>query len=455
MSKTLSEIAKKIKNNKKVQLIYAFNGEGKTRLSKEFDNLISYREEDLENEGLSRQKLIYYNDFTEDLFYWNNDLKHDGIFILKIQSNSFIKWVLDKQGQHKNVEYYFKKYTNKKLEPIFNSDFTEVYFSYTHEDNTNDKYIKISKGEESNFIWSLFYSLLEQIIEALNSQEENDELPKQFENLEYIFIDDPVSSLDENHLIQLAVDLAQTIKSSKSNKLKFIITTHNPIFYNVLFNEFRSGKNDCFRLKKINEVNYCLESQNSDSPFAYQVYLKNHLEGLFKEEITIGTMFVDEVLINELNDLLQNGLSKEDMHKLDLFFKKNQSRINNINFDDIFIQKTRNSNKIFVKFFKDKMIGDCEVEKYHFNWMRNILEKLSTFLGYRDFKLLLPKDNEGKTDNYVNRIINYSSHSKQAAEETSFVLDNDKRVLKYLVEHLNNEYKFKSRFINLKDINKE
>ncbi|HED4457619.1 TPA: anticodon nuclease, partial [Pasteurella multocida] len=54
MSKTLSEIAKKIKNNKKVQLIYAFNGEGKTRLSKEFDNLISYREEDLENEGLSR-----------------------------------------------------------------------------------------------------------------------------------------------------------------------------------------------------------------------------------------------------------------------------------------------------------------------------------------------------------------------------------------------------------------
>ncbi|HDR1927795.1 TPA: anticodon nuclease, partial [Pasteurella multocida] len=73
MSKTLSEIAKKIKNNKKVQLIYAFNGEGKTRLSKEFDNLISYREEDLENEGLSRQKLIYYNDFTEDLFYWNND----------------------------------------------------------------------------------------------------------------------------------------------------------------------------------------------------------------------------------------------------------------------------------------------------------------------------------------------------------------------------------------------
>ncbi|UAX41887.1 anticodon nuclease [Pasteurella canis] len=455
MSKTLSEIAQELKdNNKKIQLIYAFNGEGKTRLSKEFKSLISPKQEDLENEGLTRKKFIYYNAFTEDLFYWNNDLQNDLKYNLKIQSNSFTDWILKDQGQEKNIISYFQYYTNKKLTPKFNENYTEVSFSFTRDDDTSDENIKISKGEESNFVWSLFYSLVEQIIEALNSQEENDELPNQFENLEYIFIDDPVSSLDENHLIKLAVDLAQTIKSSKSNKLKFIITTHNPIFYNVLFNEFRSGKNDCFRLKKINEVNYRLESQNSDSPFAYQVYLKNHLEGLFKEEIPMETMFVDKALITELNNLLKNGLSKENMHKLDSFFNKHKSNINNIN-DDIFIQKTINSDKIFVKFFKEKIIADCEVEKYHFNWMRNILEKLSTFLGYRDFKLLLPKDNEGKTDNYVNRIIHYSSHSKQAAEETSFVLDNDKRVLKYLVEHLNNEYKFKSRFINLKDINKE
>jgi wobble nucleotide-excising tRNase len=34
--------------------------------------------------------------------------------------------------------------------------------------------------------------------------------------LEYVFIDDPVSSLDENHLIELAVNLAGLIKSSQS-----------------------------------------------------------------------------------------------------------------------------------------------------------------------------------------------------------------------------------------------
>ena len=42
MSKTLTEIAQQLKAaNKKVQLIYAFNGTGKTRLSREFKDLIS------------------------------------------------------------------------------------------------------------------------------------------------------------------------------------------------------------------------------------------------------------------------------------------------------------------------------------------------------------------------------------------------------------------------------
>ena len=40
MGKSLNEIAGELKdNNKKVQLIYAFNGTGKTRLSREFKNL--------------------------------------------------------------------------------------------------------------------------------------------------------------------------------------------------------------------------------------------------------------------------------------------------------------------------------------------------------------------------------------------------------------------------------
>jgi len=41
MSKTLTDIAKELENKVKVQLIYAFNGVGKTRLSREFKELIA------------------------------------------------------------------------------------------------------------------------------------------------------------------------------------------------------------------------------------------------------------------------------------------------------------------------------------------------------------------------------------------------------------------------------
>lgn len=47
MGKTLTEIAQDLRTaNKKVQLIYAFNGTGKTRLSKEFKQLIAPRADD-------------------------------------------------------------------------------------------------------------------------------------------------------------------------------------------------------------------------------------------------------------------------------------------------------------------------------------------------------------------------------------------------------------------------
>lgn len=69
MGKSLNEIAKELKNNKKVQLIYAFNGVGKTRLSKEFKSLISPKINEEDTQELAEKKVLYYNAFTEDLFY--------------------------------------------------------------------------------------------------------------------------------------------------------------------------------------------------------------------------------------------------------------------------------------------------------------------------------------------------------------------------------------------------
>ncbi|MBS3894690.1 AAA family ATPase, partial [Serratia marcescens] len=353
MSKTLAEIAQQLKDaNKKVQLIYAFNGTGKTRLSREFKKLIAPKNDEIEGDDaaeqpeISRNKILYYNAFTEDLFYWDNDLEQDADPKLRIHPNSFTDWVLEDQGQDRNIITNFQRYANEKLTPKFNEEykvkgkddkeitvkaFSEVTFSLERGDDEQSGNLKISKGEESNFIWSIFYTLIELVIDILNVAEPSDRETNVFDQLEYVFIDDPVSSLDENHLIELAVDLAQLIKSNNSD-VKFIITTHNPLFYNVLHNELNSDDGgykkkwlDKYRMARLDGGTFQLVQQPNDSPFSYHLYLKSELE-----------------------NAIESG----------------------------------------------------QLSKYHFNFLRNILEKTSTFLGYKKWGDLLPKTDDGTTNPY-------------------------------------------------------
>jgi wobble nucleotide-excising tRNase len=103
-----------------------------------------------------------------------------------------------------------------------------------------------------------------------------------YNQLEYLFIDDPVSSLDENHLIELAVNLAGLIKSSQSG-LKFIITTHSPLFYNVLYNELSNPT--CYLLERCEDGTFRLTKKDGDSnkSFSYHLYLKQVLEQAIAE----------------------------------------------------------------------------------------------------------------------------------------------------------------------------
>jgi hypothetical protein len=384
MGQSLIEISETLNNtDKKVQLIYAFNGTGKTRLSREFRLLVAPKElEDEENTGI---KILYYNAFTEDLFSWDNDLDADVNRKLLIRPNGFTNMVLEflkDQGLDGNIISNFQHYTSDKLTPRFNEEYTtkdkenrditiagysEITFSIEGGNQESIENIKISKAEESNFIWCVFYSLLEQVVEQLNIPEPENRATEKFNDLKYVFIDDPVSSLDDTHLIELAVNIAELIKSS-SSELKFIITTHNPLFYNILFNEFnRVKKTKKWRLEKFNDGTFSIVEQSSDSPFSYHLFL-----------------------LSELEKAIQPPLN---------------------------------------------------IQKYHFNFLRNILEKTSTFLGYNKWEDLLPQESR---EAYYRRIINLSSHSKHHGEEVSIIEENDKRVLAFLVGEVKRMYGFKS-----------
>lgn len=280
MGKTLTEIAQQLKDaGKKVQLIYAFNGTGKTRLSREFKNLFAPKldQDDVQSSGMAEKRILYYSAFTEDLFYWDNDLGMDVEPKLKIQPNSFTKWVLQEQGQDQSITRTFQQYTSDKLTPHFSADFSSVSFKFERGNQESESSIKISKGEESNFIWSVFNALIEQVISELNIAEVSDRSTDVFNHLSHVFVDDPVSSLDENHLIELAVNLAGLIKSSQS-ELKFIITTHNPLFYNVLFNEFSNKA--CYMLERMEDGGFTLTEKPGDSnkSFSYHLHLLQTIE---------------------------------------------------------------------------------------------------------------------------------------------------------------------------------
>lgn len=394
----LKEIAQKLVDaDKKVQLVYAFNGTGKTRLSRAVKDLVAPKPGEGEEGELSREKILYYNAFTEDLFYWDNDLLDDSDPKLVIQPNTFTDWILGERGLDQEIIGNFQRYTDDKLTPSFevkteqvtnkegkreNRDtYPKVTFAFDRGSERSTG-VKISKGEESNLIWSVFFSLLKEVVGLLQEAKENEDQESQFGQLEYVFIDDPVSSLDDTHLIELAVDLADLIKSTEAD-LKFIITTHNPLFYNVLHNEFgnkyyknpesddrkliyKPNKSAKYRLAKKADGTYQLDEQANDAPFSYHLLLLAELK---------------------------------------------------------------------------KAVDADSVQKYHFNFLRNVLEKTATFLGYRRWSDLLPKI-DGNPDPFANRIVNLSSHSAHSGEEVAEIESNDKDKLRVLVDHLFTKYQF-------------
>src|SRR5690606_38704242 len=112
--------------------------------------------EEGEGEEENYPKILYYNAFTEDLFYWDNDLEFDQDRKLIIQPNAYTDWVLIEQGQEPNITKHFQRYTNDKLTPTFNQEyvfindrgedisvpaFSEVRFSFERGNNQEPEYV--------------------------------------------------------------------------------------------------------------------------------------------------------------------------------------------------------------------------------------------------------------------------------------------------------------------------
>lgn len=246
-------------NNKELILLYAYNRTGKTRLSMDFKDRGKHK-----NGG--NADTLYFNAFTEDLFTWENDLENDTTRGLQVNQfsrffNGFNDLVLEPTiaeylGRYADFGFDFKY---KEIRQGKES-FTKPYFVKFNKDRQDN--IKISRGEESIFIWCIFMAICERVVDGHES----------YQWVKHLYIDDPVSSLDDNNAIAVACDLAKILRRVTNRKdennspdpIKVIVSSHHSLFFNVMCNEIgRSKENE----PKVRHKRYFLHRPNSEGRY--------------------------------------------------------------------------------------------------------------------------------------------------------------------------------------------
>ena len=81
----IADYMKQVLDYKNKIIIFAYNKTGKTRLSYEFKSL---NQEKNENDETISADTLYYNAFTEDLFFWDNDIYNDTNRVLMFNKKS-------------------------------------------------------------------------------------------------------------------------------------------------------------------------------------------------------------------------------------------------------------------------------------------------------------------------------------------------------------------------------
>ncbi|MDL5045234.1 AAA family ATPase [Oscillatoria amoena NRMC-F 0135] len=221
---TIEEIAEQLKGvGEYIVCIYAFNATGKTRLSVAYKDLTK-----TENGG--EHAGVYYNAYSEDLFDWDNDEDNDNKNIklnLKRSSlNRLYSLITEESVQEElsvfNPIYKFKFITNANPE-------IGVEAIRFFKEEKEDISIKISSGETRTFIWCFFLALfkLEGWADKQNA---------------HFFIDDPVTSLDDNNVFLTADTLMRLIEDNFETDRKVILTTHHVGLFSVLYDRLKYGE---------------------------------------------------------------------------------------------------------------------------------------------------------------------------------------------------------------------
>ena len=239
---TMAGHLRQVLENKKYILLFAYNGTGKTRLSMAFKNL--------GKDGENRDTL-YFNAFTEDLFTWDNDLENDAERVLRMNTASHFFAGLDELEMESRIRNFLNRYADFQFDINYQQGTIRFWREMQKNDRDEDEpvLIKVSRGEENIFVWCFFLAIAQLAIEEQEA----------YGWVKYIYIDDPISSLDDNHAIAVAAHLAHLLKSQ--DRIKAVLSSHHTLFFNVMCNEIFGRK------KKEDRDQYFLFRDNGDGQY--------------------------------------------------------------------------------------------------------------------------------------------------------------------------------------------
>lgn len=372
-------------------LVFAYNGTGKTRLSYDFAH---YGRKDN-----APQHTLYYNAYTEDLFTWDNDFENNTEHHLLINQNSSLIQGLAGYALSVKLRKYLQVFTDIDFEFHYDEENEEIpdYVVFSkkikqrvkingvfNEIEDEVENIKISRGEERLFVWCFFRCILDQVIGGNDA----------YKDIEYIYIDDPMSSLDDNNVIafgeQLYSVIRQQLKQEKDaqktgkddfRRIKFVVSSHHALFFHTMLHGLNGDKKlGRYYLSRNKQTDQPVlkDMSDSDSPFYYNV-----------------------AMLSE-------------------------------------IKKAIESDKLYT---------------FHFTVLRSVMEKIKEFFGHRDFSIILEGITyKGETYDqtafsqeelieFYSRVVNVLTH-QGSMFTPSLMNDDNKELATAIFNHLVSKYQF-------------
>jgi hypothetical protein len=362
-------------NDADLVLLYAYNRTGKTRLSMEFKDAGKRK---AKKNPTGTPDTLYFNAFTEDLFVWENDLEGDSVRRLQLNEKSSFFNAMTELALDETIAQYLSRYAD------FDFDFTykEVqqgketvskpdFVSFEKDGVPN---IKVSRGEQNIFIWCVFMAICERMLDGHES----------YQGKNYLYIDDPISSLDDNNAISVACDLAKLLRRAANRRdvsgapspIKVVFSSHHALFFNVMYNEISRGVDG---EPKVTRKSYFLHRPNGDGAYTLQAT-------------------EDRPFFHHVATLAE-------------------------------LQRAADPNK-------------GKLYTFHFNALRSVMEKTASFFGHPSISFCLKALDNEEDRALFNRALNLLSHGAYAIHEPTEMGEDNKALFRRILSQFITRFEF-------------